>query len=158
MVEANEVVLQVLFLSLRLHDLLNYIAEGILLSGETEGIVIERRDNFQLFLQQINLTAVPEEGVPIIESADIAAPVTASLTSAAFTQVEAGCDASHLRAAVINQGDIFEGLDNSTVVSVVLTVDLGDCVVDGQDEVIRITFSNVPNVSILYQEPRGLGR
>ena len=145
---------QVLTLSLRLHDLLNDIADGILLSSETDGIVIERRGNFQLFLQQVNLTSPPEDDVPIIASAGHTAPVTASLTAAAFTQVETECDASYLKAAVINQGDIFEGLDNTTVVSVVLTVDLGDCVVEGQEEVIRMTFSNVQSVSVFHHEPK----
>ena len=150
----QELVPQVLTLSLRLHDLLNDIADGILLSGETDGTVTRKRENFQLFLQQVNLTSLPKEDVPIFTSTGHTAPVTASLTAAAFTQVESECDASHLKAVVINQGDIFEGLDNTTVVSVVLTVDLGDCVVEGQEEVIRMTFSNVQRVSVFHHEPK----
>lgn len=144
------------FLSfIRLAGLLNAIADGILLSSEEDGIIVKRKGQFQLFLQQIDVTSVPAEGVPIVASPGSTMPVTARLTPAAFTQVNMECDASRVKVAVIDQGDIFESLDSTTVVSAVLTVDLGDCVVKGQDEVIHLTFSNVQSVSVLLQDPEG---
>ena len=134
----------------RLGDLLNAIADGILLSSEEDGIIVKRRGQFELFLQQIDATSVPAGGVPIVASSGSTMPVTARLTPAAFTQVNMGCDASRVKVAVVNQGDIFESLDNVTVVSAVLTVSLGDCVVKGQDEVIHLTFSNVQSVSVQF--------
>ena len=134
----------------RLGDLLNAIADGILLNSEEDGIIVKRRGQFELFLQQIDATSVPARGVPIVASSGNTMPVTARLTPAAFTQVNMKCDASRVKVAVVNKGDIFESLDNVTVVSAVLTVSLGDCVVKGQDEVIHLTFSNVQRVSVLF--------
>lgn len=132
--------------------LLNDIADGILMSTAEEGIIVKEGEQFDLFLQEIDTNSVPAEGLPIVApSSSSTMPVTATLTSAAFTQVEMNCDPSSVKAFVINQGDIFESLDSSNVVSAVLSVDLGDCVVKGQDEVIHLTFNNVQSVSARRQ-------
>lgn len=129
------------------------IGESILLSSDEEGIIGKEGEQFDLYLQEIDIASVPPEGLPIVESSSGTLPVTAIITPAAFTQVAMPCDPSQVKVSVIKKGDIFESLGSSSVVSAVLSVDLGDCVVEGQQDAIHLTFSNVESVSVLLRDP-----
>lgn len=141
----------ILFHLLRLVGLLDDIGESILLSSDEEGIIDKEGEQFDLYLQEIDINSVPLEGLPIVASSSGTLPVTATITPAAFTQVAMPCDPSQVKVSVIKKGEIFESLGSSSVVSAVLSVDLGDCVVEGQQDVIHLTFSNVESVSVVHR-------
>ena len=141
----------ILFHLLRLVGLLDDIGESILLSSDEEGIIDKEGEQFDLYLQEIDINSVPLEGLPIVASSSGTLPVTATITPAAFTQVAMPCDPSQVKVSVIKKGEIFESLGSSSVVSAVLSVDLGDCVVEGQQDVIHLIFSNVESVSVVVR-------
>ena len=143
----------ILFHLLRLVGLLDDIGESILLSSDEEGIIDKEREQFDLHLQEIDINSVPLEGLPIVASSSGTLPVTAIITPVAFTQVAMPCDPSRVKVSVIEKGEIFESLGRSSVVSAVLSVALGDCVVEGQQDVIHLTFNNVESVSVVLRDP-----